>query len=152
MVDEAVQIASIFVDKGTPVYYMVDSGNTETPVFTKTDPIDTESPLVVVVNGYSASASEILTGCLRDRRDATLVGKKTYGKGVMQNLFQLTDGSALKLTFAEYLTPNKTQINKTGLEPDYEVDLEADSVIDPTGEKEVNDTQLNKALEIIKEK
>ena len=152
LVDEAVSIASLFVEKGTPVYYMLDSGDKETPMFTREDPIDTESPIVILLNNYSASASEILAGCLKDRRNATLVGLTTYGKGVMQNLFQLLDGSALKLTFAEYLTPNKTHINEVGIAPDYEVELPKDAKIDPDGEESENDTQLEKAIEVINEK
>ena len=151
IVDEAVNIASLFVEKGTPVYYMVDSKDNETPVFTTKDPVDTDSPLVILVNKYSASASEILTGALKDRRNATLVGEKTYGKGVMQNLFNLKDGSALKLTFAEYLTPDKTHINKVGIEPDYDVSLSKESRIDPYGEKSVDDVQFDKAIEVLNE-
>ncbi len=151
LVDEAEKIAGLFTNRGSTIYYMVDANNTEKAKVTANNPVDTESPIVVLINKYSASASEILTGALKDQRNAVVVGNTSYGKGVMQNMFKLTDGSALKLTFAEYITPNKNKINKEGIKPDYEVDLTANSKIDGTGEKSIEDTQLDKAVEVIKE-
>ena len=101
--------------------------------------------IVVLVNEYSASASEILVGALKDNGEAKIVGTKTYGKGVIQNVFSLSDGSVLKLTTAEYFTPNEVKINKEGINPDEVVEL----VEEPEGTPEV-DEQLNKALEILK--
>ena len=103
-------------------------------------------PVVVLVNEYSASASEILAGALQDNGRAKLVGKKTYGKGVIQTLIKLSDGSGLKMTTEEYCTPNRNKINKVGIEPDYEVELPKD-IEELTDE---NDTQLKKAIEILK--
>ena len=102
--------------------------------------------VVVLVNDYSASASEVLAGALKDNGEATIVGEKTYGKGVIQNVFSLADGSVLKLTVSEYLTPNETKINKIGIIPDVEV------YIDPEVKEgeEIVDSQLNKAIEILK--
>lgn len=84
-------------------------------------------PTVVLVNGYSASASEILAGALKDNGKATLVGTKTYGKGIIQELHQLSDGSGLKITVSEYYTPNHNAIHKIGITPDVEIDLSEDS-------------------------
>ena len=103
-------------------------------------------PVVVLTNSYSASASEILAGALKDNGRAKIVGTKTYGKGVIQTLRTLTDGSGLKMTTEEYYTPNKNKINKIGIEPDYEVNLPED-IKELTDE---NDTQLKKAIELLK--
>lgn len=101
-------------------------------------------PVVIIVNQGSASASEILAGALRDNRNVPLVGEKTFGKGSVQELFSLRDGSDLKITVAHWLTPKGTIIDKTGLEPDYKVEF---TEKDAEAEK---DPQLDKALEIIK--
>ena len=99
-------------------------------------------PVVVLVNGGSASASEILAGALRDNRGIKLVGEKTFGKGTVQEIQTLKDGSSLKITIARWLTPNGTVIDKNGLAPDYEVKItEKDKDTDP---------QLAKAVEILK--
>ena len=140
IVDEALEIADYILPKDSKVLITVDSdGNKETSV-TKQDAIMNEE-LVVLVNEYSASASEILVGALKDHERAKIVGKNTYGKGVIQSVFLLTDGSALKLTINEYFTPNETKINKVGIKPDYEIDQ------NPETEE---DEQLNKAIELLK--
>lgn len=144
LVDEALKIANYFLDKDKTVLYTVDSDDNKVETKTENDPIDTTSDMAVLVNYYSASASEILTGALKDNGRAKIVGEKTYGKGVIQNVFQLTDGSVLKLTFAEYFTPNETKINQVGIEPDYTVEL-------PSKDSgNTNDTQLDKAKELLK--
>ena len=143
LVDEAINIADMIVPKDQKLLLTVDSkGNKETTV-AKEDPI-INMDIVVLVNEYSASASEILVGALKDNEEATVVGTTTYGKGVIQNIFSLSDGSILKLTTAEYFTPNEIKINKKGIEPDVSAGL----VDEPEGVPEV-DEQLNKALEII---
>jgi carboxyl-terminal processing protease len=99
---------------------------------------------VVIVNGGSASGSEILAGALQDYGKARVLGEKTFGKGSVQDYSVLRDGSALKLTIAEWLTPKKRSINKVGIVPDIEV---------KPGEEDVNndkDAQLEKALELLK--
>jgi len=78
----------------------------------------TEKPLVVLVNQDSASATEILVGALHDNKRARIVGEKTFGKGKIQNVFELQDGSALFVTVARYQTPNLSEIDKIGIEPD----------------------------------
>ena len=101
-------------------------------------------PLVVIVNKGSASASEILAGALRDDRGIKLVGEKTFGKGSVQELQNLLDGSSVKITIAKWLTPKGNLIDGVGLEPDIE--------IKPTEEEieQKKDPQLEKAMEIIK--
>jgi carboxyl-terminal processing protease len=146
LVDEALDIASAFLDKGTTVLYTVDSTGKEVETKTDLESIDTTSDMVVLVNYYSASASEILTGALKDEGRATVVGQTTYGKGVIQNVFSLADGSMLKLTIAEYFTPNKTKINGIGIEPDYEVEITDDDIANSV------DSQLEKAKEILNNK
>ena len=143
LVDEALNIADMIIPKDKTMLLTVDSkDNKETTVAKQDNIIDMN--IVVLVNGYSASASEILVGALKDNQEAKIVGTKTYGKGVIQNVFSLSDGSVLKLTTAEYFTPNETKINKTGIEPDVNVEL----VEEPEGVEEV-DEQLNKAIEVI---
>ena len=108
-----------------------------------------EMPIVVLTNSYSASASEILTGALKDNEKATIVGTTTYGKGVIQTIHQLTDGSGLKITTNEYYTPNYNKINKIGIEPNIEVELpkEYENALVIPKDK---DTQLQKAIELLK--
>lgn len=144
LVNEALEIADYMIAKDKEVLITVDSDGNKEYNESMNDPI-MDCPIVVLVNEYSASASEILTGALKDNEEATIVGTNTYGKGVIQNVFQLNDGSALKLTIAEYYTPNETKINKIGIEPDVEVeDIEQEK------DEEEIDEQLNKAIEIIK--
>ncbi|MCF0145598.1 MAG: S41 family peptidase [Eubacterium sp.] len=104
-------------------------------------PIDI--PLVVLVNRYTASASEILTGAIRDYGIATIVGEQTYGKGVEQKTYNLSDGSAVKLTTTSYYTPNHESIDGVGITPDVVVEFT---------EKDTTDVQLEKALELLKGK
>ena len=103
-------------------------------------------PTVVLVNEGSASASEILAGALRDYKKATLVGAKTYGKGSVQTIRDLSDGSALKITIAKWLTPAGDFINNKGIEPNVKVEMTEDDY------NKNLDPQLNKALEILKKK
>ena len=143
LVDEALNIADMIIPKGKTMLLTVDSKeHKETTIAQKDVAIDME--IVVLVNDYSASASEILVGALKDNEEATIVGTKTYGKGVIQNVFSLSDGSVLKLTTAEYFTPNEVKINKKGIEPDIQVD----EIEEPEGAQEV-DEQLNKAIELL---
>ncbi|MDI6820881.1 MAG: S41 family peptidase [Patescibacteria group bacterium] len=102
-------------------------------------------PAVVMINGGSASASEILAGALRDVRGIKLIGEKTFGKGTVQEIESLSDGSTLKISIAEWLTPAGHEINKKGLDPDIEVKITEKDI-----EKKL-DPQLDKALQIIKQ-
>ncbi|MGE5391357.1 MAG: S41 family peptidase [Deltaproteobacteria bacterium] len=136
--EAAIDIADLFLDE-VPVVSAVDArGNKE--VF-RASMGKTPLPLVVLVNGDSASASEILAAALQDNKRAMLVGQKTFGKGLVQTVFPLRDGGALKLTTQTYYTPNGTDINKIGIRPDY-------TVKNDPGES--TDKQLLKAEELIK--
>lgn len=145
VVDESLEILDMLCDKDSTLLITVDKKGKEVVTKAKQEAI-VEVPVVVLTNEYSASASEILAGALKDNGRAKLVGKKTYGKGVIQTLMRLSDGSGLKMTTEEYYTPNHNKINKVGIEPDYEVSL-------PEGITELtdkNDTQLQKAIELLK--
>lgn len=140
LVDEALQIADYIVDKDKKILITVDAQDNKEYDYSNDEPIITED-MVVLVNEYSASASEILLGALKDNGDAKSVGTKTYGKGVIQSVFFLKDKSALKLTIQEYYTPNETKINKVGIEPDFIVE---------DNEETEEDEQLQKAIELLK--
>ena len=148
IVDEALSIANYILDKDSVILYEVDKNNNETVEKTTDDPI-INIPIVVLTNGNTASSSEILAGALKDHKKATIVGEKTYGKGVIQQLLTLPDGSGLKITSEKYLTPNRTEINKIGIEPDEKVEL-PESVISVLNVERNEDTQLQKAIEILK--
>lgn len=105
-------------------------------------------PMVVLVNGNSASAAEIFTGCLKDYNLATIVGTTTYGKGIVQSVIPLSDGSAIKITIAKYFTPGGNDIHKIGIEPDVEVEL-PDELKTMVTIPHDQDTQLQKAIEIL---
>ena len=149
IVSEALQIADYILDKDDVVLYEVDKNNKEEIEKSENAPI-INMPIVLLTNGNTASSSEILAGALKDHGKAKIVGTKTYGKGVIQQLLTLPDGSGLKITSEEYLTPNKTKINKIGIEPDEKVEL-PDSVKNVLTVEQKDDTQLQKAIEILKE-
>ena len=101
-------------------------------------------PVVILVNKGSASASEILAGALKDHRDVKIVGAPTYGKGSVQELRSLSDGSELKITVAQWLTPSGKTIEKVGIKPDIEVKLTEEDI------KAKRDPQLEKAKEVLR--
>lgn len=142
LVEEALSIADMMIPKNETLLITVDSQNNKEQAVAKTDRVINEE-IVVLVNGYSASASEILAGAVKDHDVATIVGTKTYGKGVIQSVFTLNDGSILKLTTNEYFTPNEIKINKEGITPDYVVEIGEDVPEDV-------DPQLDKAIELLK--
>ena len=106
--------------------------------------------MVILVNGNSASAAEIFSGALQDYKVAKLVGTTTFGKGIVQQIFNLSDGSAVKMTISKYYTPSGRCIHGTGLEPDIEVDL-PDELKNQVSIDKSEDTQLQKAIETVKE-
>lgn len=148
IVDQALEIADYIADKDSVLLYEVDKNNKETVRKAKTDPI-INMPIVILTNENTASASEILAGALKDLGKAKTVGTTTYGKGVIQQILRLNDGSGLKITIEEYQTPNKNKINKVGIEPDEKVEL-PDSVESIFTIKESEDTQLQKAIDMLK--
>lgn len=148
LVDEALQIADYIVPKGKDLLITVDKNEREKIEIANEDPI-IDMPIVVLVNENTASASEILAGALKDLDEATIVGTKTYGKGVIQQVLSLKTGAGIKVTVEEYYTPNRTKINKIGIEPDETVKL-PETVTNPLVLKREEDTQLNKAIELLK--
>ena len=148
IVDQALQIADYVADKDSVLLYEVDKNNKETVKKAKTDPI-INMPIIILTNENTASASEILAGALKDLEKAKTVGTTTYGKGVIQQILKLSDGSGLKVTIEEYQTPNRSKIHKIGIAPDEEVKL-PDSVTNVLNVTESEDTQLQKAIEMLK--
>ena len=130
------------------------NGNVQT--FGDDDGKQIDCPIVVLVDENSASASEIFAGAMKDYNedgyiDATLVGKKTFGKGIVQTIYNLSDGDAVKITTSKYYTPNGHNIHKKGIEPDVEVDYEYTG--DTNADYDMQyDVQLQKAIEVMNEK
>lgn len=149
IVDEATGIAELFVKKGETI--LITKGKTEEEEITKStkNPIIKDIPVVILVNEGTASASEILAGALKDQYGAKIVGKTTYGKGVIQTLYTLSDGSGLKITTDEYYTPKHNKIHKVGIKPDIEVDLtkDAEGYYETSEDK---DAQLQRAIQELK--
>lgn len=141
LLDESVKVADKLVPKGPIVSVVTRDGHRETHSSTLES---VKYPLVVLVNGGSASAAEIVSGAVQDTGAGTLVGTKTYGKGSVQTLMRLGSGDAVKLTIAKYLTPADRSINGVGIEPDVK--------IEPSDRESGKDIQLDKAIEIIKSK
>lgn len=148
IVDEALKIANYIADKGSILLYEIDKNNNEKVKKSENDPI-INLPIIILTNENTASASEILAGALKDLEKAKTIGTKTYGKGVIQQVLSLPDGSGLKITTEKYLTPNKTEINEIGIEPDEIVKL-PDNVENVYIVEEKDDTQLQKAIEMLK--
>lgn len=127
-------------------------GSGSNPEYPMDDGHELDMPIAVLINGMSASASEVFAGALRDYGMATLVGTTSFGKGIVQVLLPLDDGSAVKVTIAHYYTPAGHDIHKKGLEPDVEIELELDE--DLIGQYDVpldRDNQVQKAIEVLKQ-
>ena len=119
----------------------------------KSDKQEIDIPMALLINGSSASASEILAGALKDYKRAEIIGQTSFGKGIVQKVFPFSDGSGMSMTISKYYTPNGISIHEKGIEPDIEVELPEkykDSYISEIPRKE--DTQLNKAIEVLKSK
>ncbi|MCD8125794.1 MAG: S41 family peptidase [Lachnospiraceae bacterium] len=139
LLTSVVSIADLFLPE-TNIFYSEDKQGNQTNYDSSAEQLCTEE-LVVLVNGNSASASEVLAGSLKDNDRATLVGTQTFGKGIVQTFYQLSDGSGIKLTTAHYFTPNGTDIHGVGIEPDLVVEDDEDTE---------TDEQLEAALEAIR--
>ncbi|MBU0767448.1 peptidase S41, partial [Patescibacteria group bacterium] len=152
LLDNAIDIGSMFIKRGAIVQTVDREGMKD--VKYSTGGFMWDKPVVVLINGASASASEILAGALRDNHIAPLVGTKTFGKASVQSVRVLQDGSAVLLTIAKYLTPSGEDISKKGIEPDIAVELpseEADSVVGIEEDPD-KDIQLEKAIQVLKAK
>lgn len=158
----AIQIANMFLDRGV-IVSTIDADGYKNSTIASHNPISS-LPMVVLINGGSASASEILSGALHDNRRASLVGQKSFGKGLVQSINKLPDNSGINITIARYLTPNDTDIHKTGIIPDHNIELKEEDLkagkgpwwIDPTytnfkrSPTDGKDVQLSKAIEVLK--
>ena len=143
IVSESLQIAEMMTEKGQTLLIESDKNGEEEVIKSELDKTIT-MPIVLLINEYSASASEILAGILKENvENAILIGNTTYGKGVIQTVYPLTDGSGIKITTNEYFTPNHNTINKVGVEPDIKVD---DYLFLGTLDLD-NDTQLKRAMQ-----
>ena len=139
------EIADMLLDKGMILYIEDKKGNRDE--YYAKDGMEWDLPIVLLVDSNSASASEVLSGALKDHERATLVGTTTFGKGIVQNLRTLKDGSALKLTISAYYTPSGTTVHGKGIEPDVVVEFDAEAYY---GEQQI-DNQLEKAKEVLTE-
>ncbi len=144
--DVAQEIAGWFLQKGQ-IVTIEDFGKGKEQVTYQADGNSflTKYPTVVLINEGSASASEILSGALRDNRKVKLVGEKSFGKGCVQEVLDMPGGSFLKITVANWLTPKGSSISDVGLTPDVKIDITDEDI------KQKKDPQLDKALEIIKD-
>jgi carboxyl-terminal processing protease len=148
--NEVVAIADRLVPEGLIVYMEDRAGNRMEKTSDKTE---LNKPIAILINEYSASASEILAGAVKDHKKGTLVGQKTFGKGLVQNVVELDDGSGLKLTTATYFTPAGINIHKKGIEPDIKVELDEESRLLPVSQlPKEEDKQLQEAIKVIKSK
>lgn len=138
------EIADLLLPEGTITYTEDKHGKRST---LKSDNNELNVPMTVLVNGGSASASEILTGSLKDYEKATVIGTKTYGKGIVQTVFPFTDGSGMSITTAKYFTPSGVCIHNVGIEPHITVEFDTDKAISELEHSE--DIQLQKAIEIL---
>lgn len=148
IVQEATNIADMMVEKDKTLLITASKNKEENRTKAKQEK-EIDLPIVILVNENTASSSEILTAAIKENNSqVTVVGTNTYGKGVIQTIFNLTDGSGIKLTTSEYYTPNHNVINKVGIKPDIEVEFpEEENLYTVEQEK---DTQLRKAIELLK--
>lgn len=147
LLENAVFIANMFIPEGEIVEIIYRNGIKKSVQAKGAIPV-LNKPVVVLVNGASASASEILSGALKDYNKATLVGKKTFGKGLVQKVIPLPNKTGLNVTIARYLTPNGNDINKHGIKPDVEIGNEFDFYLNNSKK----DIQLDKARAILNDK
>lgn len=140
LLDSVTEIADDLLPAGNIVSTKDKNGRGST--YDSDSNMEYEGAIVILVNGNSASASEVLTGALKDYERATVVGTTTFGKGIVQNIIALGDGTALKMTVSNYYTPNGTNIHQIGIKPDVEIEAEEGGT----------DNQLEKAVEILNEK
>ena len=139
LVDQGLDVADELLGKCTLVCYVDNKGN---KTYSYSDKDKTDIPYVLLVDGATASTSEILTAAVKDNNGGKIVGTKTFGKGIIQNTSKFKDGSALKLTVMQYLSPDGNEIHNKGIKPDYVVKLK---------KNDDTDYQLNKAVKLLKQ-
>ena len=143
LLTNAILISDLFLNGGRIVSTVDRDGYKETQE--ASEDVFTNKPLVVLINEGSASASEILSGALKDNKRAVIIGTKSFGKGLVQEINKLPDGSGVNVTIQKYLTPNGTDINKKGITPDVEVKITEEDV------KKKVDPQIAKAQEVLQQ-
>lgn len=144
---QVVAIADRILPEGLIVYTEDKAGNREEE---NSDATDLDIPLAILVNGNSASASEVLSGAVKDHKKGTLVGTKTFGKGLVQAVVNLDDGSGLKVTISRYFTPSGKSIHGEGITPDVVIDVGEKYLYMPVSQiPREDDIQLDKAIEVI---
>ncbi len=143
LLTNAIQIADFFL-KGGGIVSTVDRNGYKVVTYATQNQLSTQ-PLIVLIDGGSASASEILAGALKDHERAVLVGQKSFGKGLVQEINALADGAGVNVTSQRYLTPNDIDIHKKGISPHYEVEIKKEDL------DAKRDPQLQKALDVLKE-
>jgi len=143
--ERAVEMTSLFIQKGKVV--SVARRDTEPEHhYVNGRPMTTDIPLVILVNEGSASASEIMAGALQDHKRATIIGVTTFGKGTVQEIFELPGGSSMRITTAHWLMPNGKNLSKEGIDPDIVVERTVDQM------KENIDPQLDAAIDLLQNK
>ena len=147
LISSVVDILDQILPEGTVVYTEDKYGKREDYT---SDSKCLDLPIAVLVNENSASASEIFAGAIKDYNYGTLIGKKTFGKGIVQTVYPLEDGDAIKITTAKYYTPKGNYIHKVGIEPDIEVEYNYSGPKDKKYDKQY-DNQLQKAVEVLKD-
>ncbi|MCL1987296.1 MAG: S41 family peptidase [Firmicutes bacterium] len=147
LLDTVIAIGDILLPAGS-IMYSENSRGERTAHLSETNNI-LDIPLVMLVNGGSASASEVLTGAVRDHGVGVVVGEQTFGKGVVQSLFPLSDGSAIRSTVARFYTPNGTSIHEDGITPDFIVEVDRETAMASARLTLDEDIQLQKAIEIL---
>jgi len=147
LLSDAVEVCDLFLGEGTIVTVKGRSGDKDiTDEYIAGKGKYTDIPLVVLINKFSASASEVVAGALKDNDRALLIGEQSHGKGIVQGLYELSDGSGIKFTVAEYFLPSGISIEGVGVKPDILVELEPDS----TEDLQFNNIQLDKAVDEMK--
>ena len=149
LLDVTCEMLDRMIKKGLLVYTVDKNGNRVDENATDSDSFD--KPVAILVNGNSASASEVFSGAMKDYDAATLVGTRTFGKGIVQSIVPFGDGTAMKVTVSKYYTPNGVNIHGTGIEPDVVVELSKDATKNGKYERK-NDNQLDKALDVVVDK
>lgn len=147
IIESTVGITDLFLGDGVVTYTKTKAGEVD---YYKSDANKDDIPIVLLINEGSASASEIMAGAMKDTKRATLIGTKTFGKGIVQKVQRFgTDGEGIKMTVSEYFTPNGINIHGVGIEPDIEIALPEDAV-GYGYEYYDTDNQLKKAVEVLK--
>ena len=149
LLDVTCEMLDRMIKKGLLVYTVDKYGKRVDEDATDSDSFD--KPVAILVNGNSASASEVFSGAMKDYKAATLVGTKTFGKGIVQSIVPFGDGTAMKVTVSKYYTPNGVNIHGTGIEPDVVVELSKDATKNGKYDRKY-DKQLTKALDVVVDK